>query len=129
MTLGGSSWRELEMGQKVTFTEKYSEFVLSFYLDKLEGYDGNKIEVGEPEFKSKGKKAIVPTGIEFQGKMAQLKYSMILGENSWKIYDVEVEGVRLSSTYRNQFQDVLRKSDFDGLISELDRLISQARVN
>jgi phospholipid transport system substrate-binding protein len=128
MTLGGSSWRELKMEQKVAFTDKYSEFVLSFYLDKLEGYDGNKIEVGEPEFKSNGKKAIVPTLIEFQGKQAQLKYSMILGEKSWKIYDVEVEGVRLSSTYRNQFQDVLKKSQFEGLIAELDRLISQARV-
>lgn len=128
MTLGGSSWRDLSMDQKVTFTDKYSEFVLSFYLDKLESYDGNKIEVGEPDFKSEGKKAIVPTNIEFQGKMAQLKYSMILGKDSWKIYDVEVEGVRLSSTYRNQFQDVLEKSEFEGLIAELDRLIGQARV-
>jgi ABC-type transporter MlaC component len=34
----------------------------------------------------------------------------------------------LSSTYRNQFQDVLKKSQFEGLIAELDRLISQARV-
>jgi phospholipid transport system substrate-binding protein len=126
MTLGGTHWRSLDMKQKVLFTEKYSDFVLTFYLDKLESYDGNKVKVGSPELKSKGKKAIVPMEVEFQGNMAKLNYSMVASKQGWKIYDVEVEGVRLSTTYRNQFVEVLEKSKFDGLIAELERLTKQA---
>ena len=73
-----------------------------------------------------GKKAIVPTQVEVQGNMAELKYSCILNKEGWRIYDVEVEGVRLSTTYRNQFSDVLEKNKFSGLMAELDRLIEQA---
>lgn len=127
MTLGGQSWRGLSMDQKRSFTEKYSEFVLAFYLSKLEDYNGQKVQVGSPELKSGGKKALVPTTVEFQGKEALLKYSMVQKGDTWQIYDVEVEGVRLSSTYRNQFQGVLNKSKFEGLLAELDRLIAQSK--
>lgn len=127
MTLGGPAWKSLDKGQKSAYSKKFTDFVVSFYTGKLKEYDNNKIVYKEPRFKSKGKKAIVPSLIEYQGKMAKLNYSMVFKKGVWKMYDVEVEGIRLSSTYRSQFKDVLKKDKFEGLLKELDRLIDNQR--
>jgi phospholipid transport system substrate-binding protein len=125
MTLGGAEWKQLTLDQKKFFTEKYAEFVLSFYIGKIENYNNNKIEFGNVEVKSGGKRATVNTRVEFQGAMAKMNYSLTMLDQQWKIYDVEVEGVRLSTTYRSQFQSILRKQSFEGLIAEIDKLISK----
>lgn len=125
MTLGGSEWKQLNLEQKKLFTEKYAEFVLSFYIGKIENYNNNKIVFGDVDIKSGGKRATVNTKVEFQGAMAKMNYSLTMLDNQWKIYDVEVEGVRLSTTYRSQFQSILRKSSFEGLIAEIDKLIAK----
>ena len=125
-SLGGSAWGGLSEDEKNAFIEKYSEFVLRFYLGKLEGYNSNKIEVGTSEIK-KGTHATVPTLIEIGNTKAKLKYSLILKDSEWKIYDVEIEGVRLSLTYREQFVSALNSKKFVGLIEDLDRLINKAK--
>lgn len=124
MTLGGNEWKSLTDDEKVIFTEKYAEFVLSFYIGKIESYNNNKIELGETELKSNGKRAVVETKVEIEGAVAKISYSMLF-EEDWKIYDVEVEGVRLSTTYRAQFQNILKLSQFKGLIEEIDKLIAK----
>ncbi len=118
-----SDFKDLSDAQKSDFSDKFAKFVLEFYLDKLDKYDRNKIEfVGED---IKGSRATVMTLLEYQGKMAKVNYSMIQKGDRWLVYDFEVEGVRLSSTYRSQFAKVLKEKGFDGLMAELNKLLSK----
>jgi len=57
--------------------------------------------------------------------MAKVNYSMSSKNGKWLVYDFEVEGVRLSSTYRSQFAKVLKEKGFDGLMGELNRLLNK----
>ena len=118
-----SDFKNLTPEQKSEFSQKFGKFVLEFYLDKLDKYDRNKIEfVGE---EIKGTRATVMTLLEYQGKMAKVNYSMAPKEDRWLVYDFEVEGVRLSSTYRSQFVKVLKEKGFEGLMSELNKLLAK----
>lgn len=118
-----SDFKDLTADQKAEFSQKFGKFVLEFYLDKLDKYDRNKIEfVGE---EIKGARATVMTLLEYQGKMAKVNYSMTLKDNRWLVYDFEVEGVRLSSTYRSQFVKVLKEKGFEGLMTELNKLLAK----
>lgn len=118
-----SDYKSLDDSQKKEFTERFGRFVLEFYMDKLDQYDRNKIEfVGE---ELKGSRATVLTLLEYQGKMAKVNYSMIQKGDRWLVYDFEVEGVRLSSTYRSQFAKVVKEKGFDGLMAELNKLIAK----
>ena len=118
-----SDFKDLTDQQKSDFSQKFARFVLEFYLDKLDKYDRNKIEfVGED---IKGSRATVMTLLEYQGKMAKVNYSMTQKGNKWLVYDFEVEGVRLSSTYRSQFSKVLKEKGFDGLMTELNKLLNK----
>lgn len=124
-----SSWKELDNDQKKAFTKKYSEFVLSFYANKLESYNNNKVVYSKEEYKSGGKKAVVFTMVEFEGAMAKVNYSLAFKNDAWKIYDVEVEGVRLTSTYRSQFQSLLKKKSFEKVLEEMDKLIKKQEAS
>jgi len=120
-----SDFKKLDDAQKKEFSEKFGRFVLEFYLDKIDRYDRNKIEfVGE---EVKGNRATVMTLLEYQGKMAKVNYSMTQKGDRWLVYDFEVEGVRLSSTYRSQFAKVFKEGGFEGLMAELNKLLSKYR--
>ncbi len=120
-----SDYRKLDAAQKTEFAEKFGRFVLEFYLDKIDKYERNKIEfVGE---EIKGNRATVMTLLEYQGKMAKVNYTMAQKGDQWLVYDFEVEGVRLSSTYRSQFAKVLKENEFEGLMGELNKLLAKYR--
>jgi phospholipid transport system substrate-binding protein len=118
-----SDFRKLTSEQKKSFAERFGRFVLEFYLDKLDKYDRNKVEFVGDEIR--GSRATVRTLLEYQGKMAKVNYSMVLSGDHWRVYDFEVEGVRLSSTYRSQFSRVIKEKGFEGLMAELNKLLSK----
>jgi len=118
-----SDYKKLDNSQKKEFADKFGRFVLEFYLDKIDKYERNKIEfVGE---EIKGSRATVMTLLEYQGKMAKVNYTMTQKGDQWLVYDFEVEGVRLSSTYRSQFAKVLKENEFEGLMGELNKLLAK----
>lgn len=120
-----SDFKKLDDSQKKEFSEKFSRFVLEFYLDKIDRYNRNKVEfIGE---ELKGTRATVMTLLEYQGKMAKVNYSMIQKGDRWMVYDFEVEGVRLSSTYRSQFAKVFKEGGFEGLMTEINKLLAKYR--
>ncbi|RME89363.1 MAG: ABC transporter substrate-binding protein [Candidatus Hydrogenedentota bacterium] len=106
------------------FVKKYSDFILAFYLSKIGKFQNNKVVFQGETIKRKGKKAIVHTLMETnEHKMAKVDYFLAKRGNTWKVYDVEIEGIRISSTYRNQFVPILKKKGIEGLLSTLDKLI------
>ncbi len=120
-----SEYKKLDDGEKKQFAQKFGKFVLEFYLDKIDKYNRNKVEfVGD---ETKGNRAVVKTLLEYQGKMANVNYFMTEKEGRWMVYDFEVEGVRLSSTYRSQFAKVLKEQGSEGLSRELDKLLAKYR--
>ncbi len=119
-----SDWKKLNDEEKNLFVQRFSEYVYQFYMDKMTAYDNNKIVYKDAGLKSGNDKALVKTEVEYQGAMARVDYSLYLRDGVWKVYDVEVEGVRLTSQYRSQFSSLIKK-DFNTLIAELDTLIAK----
>jgi phospholipid transport system substrate-binding protein len=120
-----SEYKKLDDSQKRQFAQKFGKFVLEFYLDKIDKYNRNKVEFTGEE--TKGNRAVVKTLLEYQGKMANVNYFMTERDGRWLVYDFEVEGVRLSSTYRSQFAKVLKEQGAEGLNRELDKLLAKYR--
>jgi phospholipid transport system substrate-binding protein len=54
-----------------------------------------------------------------------LSYSVEKQGNTWKIYDVTVDGVSLVTVYRGSFNSEIRKGGVDGLIAALNRRIEK----
>jgi phospholipid transport system substrate-binding protein len=126
MTLGGRNWKAISNEERMLFTEKYSEFVLRFYLSKMKGLESTPFEIGTAELKG-STRAVVPATITHEGNQAEVRYSLILKDEKWKIYDVDIEGIRLSTTYRSQFSKLMKRGDIQPLLKELDSMIKKAK--
>jgi phospholipid transport system substrate-binding protein len=48
-----------------------------------------------------------------------VEYRMQSSSSGWRVYDVVVEGVSLVKNYRDQFDAIINKSSYDGLIKEI----------
>lgn len=122
-----SEFKKLTPDEQKQFAQKFGKFVLEFYLDKIDKYNRNKVEfIGD---ETKGNRAIVKTLLEYQGTMASVNYFLAQRGERWLVYDFEVEGVRLSSTYRSQFGKVLKERGYEGLNAELDKLLAKYEKN
>ena len=78
-----SDYKALNKEQQAQFIKTYGEFVLEFYLAKIDKYTHNKVEFLDEEIH--GNRAVVATHYEYQGKMAKLNYSLAKKGDHWLI--------------------------------------------
>ena len=69
-----------------------------------------------------GNEATVKTEVRLKaGPPIQINYSMHLGNEAWKVYDVTVDGVSLVTNYRGTFTTQIRDKGLDALITDLQQ--------
>ena len=118
------NWKKLDKQQQKSFADKFSTFIFHFYASKMDNYDP-KTKVIVKDSKIKGKFAMVKTIVQIKSQNLALDYRLIKLGNSWKIFDVAVEGVRISRTYKSQFSDILSRGSYADLDKALDKLIAK----
>ena len=119
LTLGRKYWPGLSEKNKEKFTELFVDRLKSTYVDKLSLYTNEKVDYETPV--QNGIKIQIPTKVISKDKNFTMLYKLYRSSSGWKIYDIEIEGVSLISTYRSQFNDILSKGTIDDLLSKLEK--------
>ena len=122
LSLGKKYWPDLSPEQREKFTELFVERLRQSYLDKLKAYTDEKIIYESPV--AVKKKVHVPTQLISKGKKISMLYKLYSSNNSWKIYDVEIEGVSIIRSYRSQFKVILQKGTFDDLLQKMEEPVN-----
>jgi len=65
--------------------------------------------------------------ITAKGKEIPVDYRLRFNGNEWKVYDISVEGISMVSNYRSQFNTIIQKSSFDGLLQALRKKIQELK--
>ncbi|MEG2139691.1 MAG: ABC transporter substrate-binding protein [Bilophila sp.] len=116
----GRNWPSFSVAQKKRFDEAFADLLLVTYLDKVQGYNGEKIVYTGETLSNKGDRAEVQTVVTLSdGKAVPVAYRMMDKAGRWVVYDVLIENVSLIKNYRSQFQDVLAKGTPDQLIERV----------
>lgn len=124
--LGGPSWKGLTKEQKPVYVDVFTDFILSFYSSKMSEYDNNAISYGSVQKKS-SKKVVVHSSVEYNGSNAKVLYSVVKTKKGWKIYDIEIEGVRMTTSYRGQLNELKRKG-FDAMIDGMKKVMERNKT-
>ncbi|MBW1696246.1 MAG: ABC transporter substrate-binding protein [Deltaproteobacteria bacterium] len=126
-TLAGN-WKKLSPEQQKEFINVFSRFLGNIYLDRIQsGYSDEKIVYESQEMLSETK-AVVKTKIVRDNNMEiPVDYRMRKRGNTWKIYDVRIEGVSLVKNYRTQFKQILMKETPDQLIERIKRKVEEQK--
>ena len=114
----GRHWAQRTEQEKKEFVHLFGQLLERTYIDKVEGYSGEKVNyLGE---RVDGDYAEVDVKI-VTNKNTEIPviYRMRAKDQKWWVYDMVIEGVSLVNNYRTQFSDIMAKSSFEGLMKKL----------
>lgn len=115
--LGKIHWSTLSKEQRERFTGLFTERLRESYLTRIDLYTNEKITFETPlEEKNKIQ---IPTRVVTKGDTISIVYKFRKRNNDWKIYDIDIEGVSLISSYRSQFNESLQSGTIEELLTKL----------
>lgn len=117
----GRFWRQATDEQKKRYVEAYKNFLIKHYTARFSDYTSGSFKVLNAKETSKGEFVI---GMEIMSDEKNatpvlIDYKLRTDKNSFKVFDIIVEGVSMITTQRSEFASVLNKNGIDGLISQL----------
>ena len=119
LTLGRKYWPGLSEENREKFTKLFVDRLKNTYVDKLSLYTNEKVDYEAPV--QEGIKIQIPTKVISKDKKFTMLYKLYRAPSGYKIYDIEIEGVSLISTYRSQFYDILSKGTINDLLLKLEK--------
>jgi len=120
LSLGRKYWPGLSNEQKEKFTDLFVKRMEASYLEKLALYTDETVVYKTPV--QDGRKVEIPTEVISKDKKITMTYKLYKSTQSWKIYDMEIEGISIIVTYRSQFDQILDKGTFDDLLLKLETI-------
>ena len=111
-------WDQRTDGEKKEFVRLYSDLLERTYMDKVEGYSGEKV-IYEGESIDNGYAVVRVKIVTKTNTDIRVHYRLKRDGNKWLVYDVSVEGVSLVNNYRTQFNSILLKSSYENLVKRL----------
>jgi phospholipid transport system substrate-binding protein len=115
----GPSWRKFTPEQKQEFQQAFTDLLRNTYIDTLDNYSGEQVRFTGEVSANEGKRVEVQMEFLAKQKAYPVAFRMLEKHNRWVAYDVLVEGISMIKNYRDQFRDILAKSDPQALIQRV----------
>ncbi len=114
----GHHWRQRTPEERKEFITAFTSTLKRVYLGKTDTYRGERVDYIRTMMK--GNRSKVQTYVyTANGDKFSIDFSLINNTNTWKIYDVTIEGVSIIGNYRSQFNSILNRSSFEKLMTDL----------
>ena len=118
--LGRQAWSKASAADKQEFTQVFTQLVIRTYASPLAEYTDETVKFlplrGGVDTQFTRVNSVI---IRSNGQNIPLSYSLVSKNNTWKIYDLSVEGVSLLQSFRSQFGQILQKSSMQDLIAQM----------
>ena len=115
-------WPGLTAENRQRFTDLFIRRLRTSYLGKLSVYS-NETVIYEAPVRVK-KKIHVPTALISKQKKISMRYKLYKSKHTWKIYDVEIQGVSIIRSYRAQFAAILKDGTLDDLLLKMEESVT-----
>ncbi len=119
IALGKETWDTLSEQKQKEFTKTFETKLKNSYIEKLELYNDQKVKIiGLNPYKN----GRLQLETELLGKEGTYKinynfYNKAKDGEQWLIYDVDLVGVSIIQTYRQQFAGLLKEKSFDEMLA------------
>ncbi len=117
----GRYWRKADVAQRDRFIREFKTLLTRTYATALQQYSEETVSFLPSRPREEKNEISVRTQINLtDGPPIPITYEMYGNGESWKVYDVSIEGVSLVINYRATFAAEVRKGGLDGLIVRLE---------
>lgn len=116
----GKHWRRTNKQQREKFVAQFRQLLIRTYSTAMLNYSDLDITYLPVQMRNKDTRATVRAKISTPGGLTvPIHYNLYTDKKSWKVYDIQVDGISLVSTYRSSFSSQLRRAGMDQLIEQL----------
>ena len=111
-------WSARTEEEKKEFIDLFGKLLERTYLDKVEGYSGEKVlyvdEVVDGKYATVSVKIVTKKDTEIS-----VLYRVKKDGDNWLVYDISIEGVSLINNYRKQFNSIIVRNSYKELVDKL----------
>jgi len=118
-------WQTLQREEQVEFVAMFRDLLEHAYLTQVETASGGERIMFTDESIENGSATVRSKVVTRQGKEIPLDYRLHLRDGSWRIYDVAIQGISFISSYRTQFDRVIRAESYSSLRERLQKRITE----
>lgn len=116
------NWNNATPTQQERLVDEFRALLVRTYAASLSSVAEYKIDFKPLRMAAGDTEVMINSEVSKPGAPAiTIDYRMEKQDESWKVYDVLVDGVSLVTVYRNSFNSEVRKGGIDGLIQTLTR--------
>jgi phospholipid transport system substrate-binding protein len=118
------NWKRFNKDQRKEFEDLFTQFLGDVYMDRVLAYKDEEV-VFEKETQLSEERVEVQSKVLTGGKEIPMYYRMVKKNDTWKVYDVIIEGVSLVMNYRSQFNQILSKNPPEELLKVLRKKVEE----
>lgn len=115
----GPQWRTATPEQRARLQAEFKLLLVRVYAGALTQLKDQTVEITRTLPVAGSTQVVVQSEVRGKGEPIKLDYRLDKIADAWKIIDVNVGGIWLVQSYRNQFAQELTKGGIDGLINTL----------
>jgi len=115
----GPNWNKATPEQHNAIMQEFKQLLVLTYSGALSKAGDQKIEYKPLKILPTDTRAIVKSNIIEQSQTKSIDYRLHKVKGQWKVYDINVLGVGLVSSYKNDFAQQINTGGIDGLIKFL----------
>lgn len=116
----GKNWRDASKDQQTQFVAEFRTMLVRTYASALAKYRNQTIDYKPFRAQPGEARVTVKTQILQPGGPAlPVDYVLKQTGETWKVVDINIEGVSLVTNYRGQFSNELKQTDMNGLIQRI----------
>jgi len=125
----GPHWRTLTPQQRQEFVELFTDLLERSYVSRIESYKAGPQGIRYPKEDVTGDQAVVHTEIMSAHDLPiMVDYHLLHKDGDWKAYDIVIEGVSLVNNYRTQFNTIILKDSYAGLVKQMRTKLAQEQA-
>ena len=114
------NWRQASPDQQKLLIDEFRALLVRTYTTALMQYREQTIEYRPLRSAPADTEVVVKSLIKQPaGQPVTIDYNMEKFGETWKVYDVRIEGISLVENYRSTFHSEIQKNGIDGLIKAL----------
>lgn len=117
IALGKDSWSNISLEKQDEFKKVFEEKLKKSYVEKLELYNDQKVKIISLEPHNKNRLQLKTELLGKEGNY-EVNYNFYEKNSDWLIYDVDLVGVSIIQTYRQQFSGLLKEKSFDEMLEQ-----------
>ena len=115
----GRFWRQATPEQRTRLQDEFKLLLVRTYSGALSHVTDQTLVLRPSRFTPQDTEVVVRTELRGRSEPIQIDYRLERTPQGWKVFDLNVMGIWLVDTYRNQFSTEINARGIDGLIAAL----------